>query len=155
MKHFFPILLMFSSFTLLGQNYQIEIQNKDNSQWVSDISAVRSILFPGDQMQVNLRSGQVKSIAKTEIRKVIFKVATGTQVVKESKMLVFPTITRDYIQIMNSEDTISTLQIFGVDGKVVSAKAITPGLNVLNLSLLNSGIYILRSGEDTFKVIKE
>ncbi len=88
----------------------------------------------------------------------VYRIAPSTSSVDEmpeSTVLVYPTITRDFIRI--DFDMVQTnYHIFDITGKSVSAGKVSPNQQ-LDVQSLNSGVYMIQlDGIDrTFKFVKE
>lgn len=66
---------------------------------------------------------------------------------------VYPNPCRETLFIDSNENT--TAYIYSKDGRLVLVQSLNPGKNGLDVSTLNAGVYVLRCGDEIYKVIKQ
>ena len=66
---------------------------------------------------------------------------------------VYPNPCRETLFIDSNENT--TAYIYSKDGRLVLVQSLNPGKNGLDVSTLNAGVYVLRCGDEIYKVTKQ
>jgi hypothetical protein len=81
-------------------------------------------------------------------------VSTGIQVSQTMKISIYPNPTNNIINIegLNKNEN-NTIQIFDIQGKLVSTKTVTEK-GTIELSELNKGVYVIKIGEYAKRVVK-
>ncbi len=72
----------------------------------------------------------------------------------EEKIKVFPTLFKNFIKIEKQNNEPLNIQIYSIDGKKVLDSKITSNTKIYT-DYLSPGIYILKAGTNSFKLIKE
>ncbi|HRH38647.1 MAG TPA: carboxylesterase family protein [Flavobacteriales bacterium] len=79
--------------------------------------------------------------------------ATGIAAIEEQSTLSpFPNPTADVVRFSMKEST--TAQVLDADGRVVLTQRCTVGANTMDMSALRSGVYVLRVGSISQRVVK-
>jgi hypothetical protein len=72
---------------------------------------------------------------------------------KRSYNKVYPNPVKDYMYVTTPDDKLSDVKIYDITGKMISEKKITNGQ--VGLQDMKPGLYFVKIGTDTFKIIKK
>jgi chitodextrinase len=79
-------------------------------------------------------------------------IITGIESVKESELLVYPNPFSSFVIIESAKK--QEVIIYDVSGKIVLKTSVEAGTNRINTSEIKKGVYLMKCGADTFKLIK-
>jgi hypothetical protein len=82
----------------------------------------------------------------------MYNTQTGTNIVSNNNIAVYPNPFTDYIFIKS--DKIQSFKIYNIQGQCVMQKQITQGLNKINAEFLEKGVYLIQIGNETTKLMK-
>lgn len=93
-------------------------------------------------------------VENTSVRNYQLNVVTGINDIKNSNIKIYPNPTNSIINIegLNKNEN-SSIQIFDVQGKLVTTKTITEK-GAIDLSELNKGVYVIKIGEVAQRIVK-
>ncbi len=119
----------------------------------------------GDHRNITLTSGiapnlnaQVKTAwfgALPDISLQMTSTATGIEQTQINKNKVYPTVTTGLVHIVLQGKTTELVQVVDIPGKVLQTIHLQSTENTINLSSYKSGMYLIRLGNQTVKIIKQ
>lgn len=108
------------------------------------ISSIKEISFPSGQVVVALNDGSTKTYNSSSFVSLRFNGNIGSGV---ENAMVEDAISFDGVVVKSSQDGIA---VYSTDGRLIIASEGTE----INVSMLASGIYIVKSGSLTSKIVK-
>ncbi len=108
------------------------------------ISSIKEITFPSGQVVVALNDGSTKTYNSSSFVSLRFNGNIGSGV---ENAMVEDAISFDGVVVKSSQDGIA---VYSTDGRLIIASEGTE----INVSMLASGIYIVKSGSLTSKIVK-
>lgn len=159
------LFLLLFSFFAIGQGPNVETSNEDHT--VMNALVASGGEARGNQGSVSYSIGQV---FYTYIEKSLNVVAHGVQQHENSEMTpenpavkitVYPNPTAEFVTISTEglEDEITQYELFDLNGRRLKNKRLENGTAEINLSNLNSAVYLLmininNKGSYSFKILK-
>jgi hypothetical protein len=136
-----------------------EYDNPEREFWLGDFSFINE-LQPGDSLVYTVYVHAIKDSGANHhfyhTRKIVCKsaVITGIDDNPEMKkaMSAFPNPCQNNLTINSQQYSIVSL--VDMSGRVLKEIELNPGNNQIDVSGLNSGMYFLRDGEETVKIVK-
>jgi hypothetical protein len=137
-----------------------EYDNPEREFWLGDFSFINE-LQPGDSLVYTVYVNAIKDSGANHhfyhTRKIICKSAmvTGVSNYPEMKVgiAVFPNPCQNDLTIKSQEH--GFVSLVDMSGRVLQEIELNPGNNQIDISRFNSGMYFLRGGEETVKIIKK
>lgn len=151
------IFLLFAALTTV-QSQSLYIKTKDGAVSAKLLSTLERFTFPNNNLLINYLSGPVETYSLSNISKLSFKSAvtgvdelslSGTVVLK-----VYPNPVSDVIYIQNAPETPYQLSIYRITGSLVFTNKMSSGEKSIDVSFLQSGLYLLNVNGRTFKFVK-
>lgn len=136
-----------------GQSMLIE--TLDGTTHAELLSNVRNLHFAADQLIVQLNSGQTNAFALTGLRKIHFDTSTGLANQNAEKLALIPNPANNALTVSGLPAGNQTLYIYRPDGALILTKEITGNSTTLEISHLNSGLYLVRVAGFTTKFLKK
>ncbi|MBR5332255.1 MAG: T9SS type A sorting domain-containing protein [Muribaculaceae bacterium] len=143
MKKVFSFVLMAIIGLSMYATDNLYVRHEDGDTRIS-ISSIKEITFPSGQVVVAFNDGTSKTYSTPSFISLRFNGNVGSGV--ESAM-ADDTITLDGVVVKSSHDGIA---VYSTDGRLVAASESAE----VNVSSLASGIYIVKSGSLTSKIVK-
>lgn len=142
-------------FKLYAQN-ELSVVLFDGTNEQITLSNINNIKFTGNSISINLGSGTSSVHNFSTVRKLIFKVASGINDLKDNTQPVeiYPNPVQDILYFKNEITENSTLTIYSLEGIMVSNEIITSPANQINVYGLSKGFYILKINNQTVKFTK-
>lgn len=129
----------------------------DDTEETFQLSDTGKLYFSGANLMIDEANGTITSVSLTDIRKVNFKSLTESISDKASlsytTMKLYPNPANEYIQIANLSESSVTVSIYNIMGKLLLKKQYSAD-EMLDVSSLPSGLYIIKINEQTLKFSK-
>ena len=118
------------------------------------------IVFPGNITSVSIRmTGRSSSSTDSWlVDNVVLtgqKLVTGTAELTKNNLKIYPNPANEILHIQSSTLNNETLYLFNALGELVITKSLTKLNETLDISTLTSGVYVLRAGSFSKKIIKQ
>lgn len=151
-----PLLFLFMiiiSFSVIAQK-NITIQYRDNQEITYSINHNSKLTFLDNQLIISQPSGNIYYFDIENIRKIYFSNSNSlSDIQTENNINLYPNPSRDRINFSNIKSK-TLISIYNIKGELVMSEIIYQDKNI-NISSLQSGIYIVKVGNKEFKLIKE
>ncbi|HQU52403.1 MAG TPA: T9SS type A sorting domain-containing protein [Saprospiraceae bacterium] len=135
---------------------QVIIQNWDGTELNYPIGTVRNLTLPESEVQLAFYDGSRQSVPLNDVRKIYFEDASTRVGVVEThtSIVCYPNPVLDAVNISNLPDHETQISIYRMDGSLVQTRTVN-GINTqLDLTLLTSGLYLLKVQDQAFKIVK-
>jgi hypothetical protein len=149
------LLFVFTSF------YQAKAQTiviKTGSNETSIVtSTVQKFTFGSSNLSQKNTDGTTVTYNLSSQTRIIFKSqATGTlSLLSDSKFFIYPNPATETIYLDNIPVENTTVHIYRIDGKLILQADVSANNNSIDVSKLQSGLYLLKINNVTFKLIKQ
>lgn len=153
-------LLIFLLFAVLAtvKSQSLYIKTKDGSITAKSLATLGRFTFSNNNLLINYLSGPVETYSLSNISKLTFKSAvTGVDELSLPGTLtlrVYPNPVTDVIYIQNAPETSYQLSIYRITGSLVLTNKMSSGDKSIDVSFLQSGLYLLNVNGVTFKFVK-
>lgn len=151
------VLLLFTGSSLL-LTAQSNLYLKLNSQTTQSIliSSVKKIVFDNGNMIFNFQNATSNSYPIGSIAAITFNPNTDTKMTSSvvGKFSIYPNPVVNKFYIKDSDDKAISVTIYQLNGSVVSRFAIQNDANGIDISSLQSGLYLVKINNQTFKISK-
>lgn len=144
MKKGLLLLLVMSLSSPLFATDELYVRQSADDDALFRISDIKEITFPSGQVVITMVDGSSKSYPSSTFVSLRFNGNIGSGV---ENAMVEDAISFDGVVVKSSQDGIA---VYSTDGRLVAA---SQGAEV-NVSSLASGIYIVKSGSLTSKIVK-
>lgn len=150
-------ILCVLSIAASAQTMQMEFRKWDNTDTKIQLSNIRNLVFSGTDLQVNLKNGTQTVLPKSDVRKMVFTVATGTLDPTESKneIRIFPNpaTTSFQLSVLPAQNTL--VSIYSISGQVLIQKSMTSADEKIDISEIPAGIYLVKINDQVQKLTKK
>lgn len=123
---------------------------------MTEVAAVSSMRFlPGQTIQFTMANGEKSEVSG--VRMINFENNDFTaveDVVASSSIRVYPNPTADML-IIDGAKAKQEIEMYSLNGTKVFSAQSQEGVNTIHVAELPNGVYMLRLGNETFKLIKE
>jgi len=152
------ILILICDFQFLSAQ-NIIIQFKNGAELQKQIGSINKLTFSNNSMIVSYISGSSDNLGIFDINKVYFGSISTSISISEVKCDVksdfYPNPATSIITFSNLTPSTVNVEIYGIYGvKVLSCK-VSEDNNKIDISNLSNGIYIIKMGEISKKLIKQ
>lgn len=151
------IFLLFAVFATV-RSQSLYIKTKDGAVSSKLLSTLGRFTFSNNNLLINYLSGPVETYSLSNISKLSFKSAvTGVDELSLQgtiTMKVYPNPVSDVIYIQNAPETSYQLSIYRITGSLVLTNKMSSGDKSIDVSFLQSGLYLLNVNGRTFKFVK-
>lgn len=131
---------------------------KDGTGKDFTIGAVKKITFTAGNMVVSKTDATSDNFLLSDIQKITFGAFSGVNEITAGNtgLELFPNPATDFIQIKNTGDVENLdVQIYSTDGILIAAFKLRPGTDLIPVSRLGKGIYLLKARNQILKFIKQ
>lgn len=146
--------LCFSA-SVLAQNSLILHLFGDSKKSI-ELNSINKITFSSGNMIVDIKGNSSESIGISDIKLMSFGVVSGIGAIgkDERRLSIFPNPASNFINVSKLFPQELELNIISLDGRCLLQKTITRDTEVIDISSLKSGVYLLKSEGLTLKLIK-
>lgn len=158
LKRFTLLIFIWFATLLAVQSQNLYIKAKDGSVTAKTLSTLERFTFSNNNLLINYLSGPVETYSLSNISKLSFKSAvTGVDELSLSgtiTMKVYPNPVSDVIYIQNAPETDYQLSIYRMTGSLILNTQMSSGDKSIDVSFLQTGLYLLNVNGRTFKFVK-
>ncbi len=158
LKKFTLIIFLLVAVLTLVRAQSLYIKTKDGSVATKSLSNLERFTFSNNNLLINYLNGPIETYSLSNISKLSFKSAvTGVDELSLSgtlTMKVYPNPVSDIIYIQNAPESIYKLSIYRMTGSLVLTTQMNSGDKSIDVSFLQSGLYLLNVNGRTFKFVK-
>lgn len=153
------IILLVLMFVVCHANAQsiLIIKKADNTQQAYNLSDIQKLTFSDTNLVVNVIDGTTPTLAKSEVKSIVFNnenSGIGEDLADETKVIVFPNPSSDFIYVETNKEEASEITIYNTQGQLV-IRAKMPSGYPINISSLVAGVYVLKVENQTIKLLKK
>ena len=150
------VLLLFAGIgATLAQN--LVIRFTDGTENAELLSSLQKLSFADGNLVLTYKSGSTGEFALPAVQKLYFGMQTSvpeTALPDENKMYVYPNPAEQEIHLKNVPAGTSMIFIYRMDGKLVMERFASETTELIDISNLQSGFYLLVANNQTVKFIK-
>jgi len=149
------LLFRFTMPELKAQN--LIIQQNNGSVNYETLSSVQKLSFLDGNLVVAFKSGSNDSYGLSTITKLYFDVHTSVSEStsqQSTQLTVFPNPVNNELSVQNMPEGATLVYIYRIDGELVFRTQVSSGNETIDVSNLQSGLYILIAKGCTAKFIK-
>lgn len=149
----FAVCCLFAAQSHAQDVQAVSIKKADGTVQSVPLNNLKKITFPGDgNMLFTLADGGENSYIITEINSMVFGLVDGVANKNISpKQFVSYSAGKDEIKMNIAEG--AAVQVYGANGQLVKSAAKLEN-GILNIAGLAKGVYIIKSGNQTAKIVK-
>lgn len=151
---FFLWLLFFSNYeAIVSQN--LIVQQKNGTENPISLSAIRKLVFNSNSLQVRNISGISTDFLLADVRKIFFSNTSSSEdkIVNE-KLITYPNPATSELNIIVSDPVPNCIEIYNFQGRRIKTEIVNDELERIDISDLQSGIFLLKAGLHTTKFVK-
>lgn len=158
LKKFTLLIYLLFAVLITVSAQSLYIKAKDGSITTKSLATLERFTFSNNNLLINYLSGPVETYSLSNISKLSFKSAvTGVDELAlpvTLTMKVYPNPVSDVIYIQNAPETSYQLSIYRITGSLVLTNKMSSGDKSIDVSFLQSGLYLLNVNGVTFKFVK-
>lgn len=147
------VLLIAGSHIVQGQS--ILIQEQDGTIHTELISNMRNVHFASGEMILQFTGGSTNAFALANLKKVYFDTSIGVSEKTSDKLSLYPNPAGNSLHLEGIPKGNNQLTIYRTDGALILTQQVSNASHTIDLSDLNSGLYIIRVAGFTTKFIKK
>lgn len=135
----------------------IVIELNDGTKINELISLVQTFSYENGNLLFKQKNSNIDSYDLKSIRKITFGDLTpvsGISSINSSSLSVYPNPVQDLLRIETLKDEKTRVTIFKLDGTIIRKQVLISGNNIIDVSNLKNGFYLIRVNESTTKFIK-
>lgn len=157
-KIFLTTLLLLAGISpSLVKAQRMTINLKDGNKQEINLTTLQKISFSSNNMVLNYTNAAFTSLAINDIRKITM--ISGPADVKntladKSKMSIFFNAAENQITIKNAPEKSAKAYVYRMDGVLLLYSEVSSSNNLLNISSLANGLYLLKINNQVFKFKK-
>ena len=139
-----------------SQSVSLDIKNIDGGVKNIDVNGVRKITFGNGILIINYRSGSIENVVTSSIQKMYFTSFTGfNDILVDSKsVVVFPNPAMEFISMKNIAATDTKVDIYSMTGSLMIHLQQYTTNEMIDISHLTRGIYIIKVNNKALKFTK-
>lgn len=133
------------------------VKEKSGTNTPFNLSTLKSLTFTGTTVVVNKKDASTSTFLRTDVRYMNFVENATNDIVpigdsQNDKLMVYPNPVKDVLNIQLANAHTTVIEIVDMMGKVVLRSVINSTHNIISVSSLPKGIYLLRSNEGGIKL---
>lgn len=131
------------------------VVEKDGNSYELPMSDVDRVDFDTFNFSVRSKDGNSEKFDYSDVKRIDFGTRTAiAKLTKEARLLVWPSVATTNLNVVGTEVS-DVINIYSIGGtRVISQKA-EEGTNIIDVSALRPGEYILTAGTTSVKFIKK
>lgn len=133
------------------------IRLNDSTGNTSLLSTVQKLSFPDGNLLLDFKDGSAESFGLPTIQKLYFDLQTAVNentTQKASGLAVYPNPANNDIALRNAPEGVISVFIYRVDGRLLLKTQISSDKETIDVSILQSGLYMLVANGVAVKFIK-
>lgn len=153
---FFLWLLFFINYGAISSQNLI-VQQINGTENTMSLSAIRKLVFSGNSIQIRNFSGSTIDFQLADVRKIFFSNSSSSedQIVNENeKLVIYPNPATLELNILIYDPNVNYIEIYNFQGRKIKTEIVNDELERIDISDLQSGIYLLKEGLQTTKFVK-
>lgn len=158
LKKFTLLIFLLFAVLILAKSQSLYLKTKDGSIITKSLATLERFAFSNDNLLINYLSGPVETYSLSNISKLSFKSAvTGVDELSLSGtaiMKVYPNPVSDIIYIQNAPERSYQISVYRINGSLIYNTKMNSGEKSIDVSFLQSGLYLLNVNGLTFKFVK-
>lgn len=153
-----PILLfvVFSSTDSYAQRLIIKFNNGNENPEM--LNSIQKLYFSGNNLMVDFYTGADDSYQLDDIRKLYFDSMVDVNDLNAGDnqgILLYPNPAGNHIFIKNIPDKVSFLSVYSMGGQLVMTRVVSSDEEIIDITHLNRGLYLVQMSGCTIKFIKK
>lgn len=150
MKKIFTLLLFFTALPVAAQ--QMLVDNGTDNPQIINFDEFDKITFSGTTVNIRLTDGSMSSSEMSDINRIIFGDYTGVDNIDSERKELVTYISCDAIAINSEAGT--DVKIFNLIGTQIISTRLEAYGGKISIANLPRGIYIVKAGTRTTKIVK-
>jgi len=153
---FLSVILGMNIMPVKSQTVFLDIKKWDGADKKIELSALNKITFSNTDLILNYLAGTNENVATSSIQSLVFSTTTGFNKILEDKktLLIYPNPSNDFISLKNVPETEVNITIYTVSGNQIMSFHNYSANELINISHLNKGIYIIKVNNQALKFTK-
>lgn len=153
-----PVILslVMVSGVCLAQRLIIKFNNGNETPEM--LNSIQKLYFSGNSLMVDFKTGTDGSFQLADIRKLYFDSMVNVDDLYEGNdraILLYPNPSGDYIFLRNIPEEVNLLNIYAADGQLVTRKMVTSENEMIDVTHLKRGLYLILMPGNTLKFIRK
>lgn len=132
---------------------EVKLQFYNSGDQAFTVSDAGKIHFDNGYMLIDDGNGMSYSFLVSDIKKMLFDQLTSVETIETDNFHIYPNPASSYIVINSDQITDIPYQIFALDGRMVLS-GISHSDEIISVSMLSQGLYLLKIDGKTFKISK-
>jgi hypothetical protein len=149
-------LMVFGSLQVYSQN-NLTVRFVGGTEKTTSISSLSKITFSGNDMVMMYSNGSFEAIDLLSVQKIGFTIlnALDSNGTGSTRMMVYPSPATGWATLTNIPKNASKAVLYSLDGSVLSVYPLSSSTQVVDVSTLPSGFYLIRVNNSTVKFAKK
>ena len=158
--YFFVVFLIFWGWGINNVSAQyLRIKLQDGTEDTQEINLLQNLQFSDGSLQINFLSGTLTTYELSTVSTLYFQqyptsveedLQSGSQ-----EISIYPNPASDVIYLKNTPETGSIVSIYRIDGMLIFQMQISSQNQVIDVSNLTNGLYLIRVNNQAIKFIKQ
>jgi len=157
-KSLLLLILLYSFGIAVVQAQNLIIRFTDGTENADQLSSLQKLSFDSGSLVISYKNGSTALYALPEIQKLYFGAITlipDEPAATENSMSIYPNPALNEIHLENIPAGTSMIFIYRMDGKLVMQQPAKVSTELINISNLECGLYLLVANTKTAKFIKQ
>lgn len=134
----------------------LNILKLSGSEKAITASSLRTITFSGNNLNLNYQDGNTEAIALADIQKLFFSsLSNSLEMTHSNLMVVFPNPVAQTLYLKNIPEGATLATIWHISGRKMLQISLSTETNSLDVSVLPSGLYLLKIQDQTIRFSKK
>ena len=149
------LILKAGSMDLKAQSLVIRLNNGTENPEL--LSAIRNLTFSASDMMVAFKTGSTDFYGLSGIQKLYFDTNTASATTiptGDSRLSIYPNPAEDRIVIRNIPKGAAIVSIYRADGSLLMQQPVSTDMETIDVSKLQSGLYLIIANGHTAKFIR-
>lgn len=148
-------LILISNISKINAENTLKIRTKNGLEESFATSEIRKITFSENEIRVVNFNNTITTLSFSDLNKMYFTGFTSeiAETTNNTKYYIYPNPTKDFVRLVIPESEVSTAFIYNLAGKLLIKKTVSIDDNEIDISNLSVGIYLLKFGNKTDKLI--
>jgi len=150
------IILMFhTNISEINAENTINIRTINGLEESFLLSGIRKITFSENEIRVVNFNNTFTTFAVSDLNKMFFTGTTSeiAETTNSTKFYIYPNPAKNFVRLVIQESEVSTASIYNLSGSLLIKKPVSIEDNEIDISNLSVGVYLLKVGNKTDKLI--